>query len=330
MAFKVGMVGLEMHASYLLAGIEQSDKLDLVGYVGKEEQRPHLEKLQPKKGLPIYPTLEALLSEQDPDIVGISIISKDQGHQAVKALKAGKHVITDKPLLTTREDLDSVKAELGRNGDLRLSMLLTLRASPQYTELRNAVQEGRIGDVVNCYAKRSATLRPEIRPFWAFRYDLSGGPILDLVIHDIDAVRWITGLEFVSTAGHQANVDGHARGTFYDQSQSLFVMSNGASLAVEGHRNVAPTVRGMDSRMTIVGTKGHLDLDMRGHVFQYLQDTSGEITDLPKVDHLVADFANCLESGKDPILTTADVITAMEVCLAGKEACETGKWVKIA
>lgn len=330
MPFKVGMVGIEQHAPYLLAGVDQSSKLELVGYAGKENDRVKLEGLQSKKGLPIYTNLDELLRQQDPDVIGISMISAHQGPEIVKALRAGKHVITDKPLLTTREHLRAVKDELAKNPKLRLSMLLNLRATPGYAELRNAVKSGRLGDVVNCYAKRSAQLRPESRPFWAFEYDLSGGPVLDLVIHDIDAVRWITGLEYVSAVGHQANVNGHAKGKFYDQSQAILVMTSGASLMVEGNRNVAPAFGGMDNRMTIVGTKGQIEIDAKGRVFQYTKETGGELTNLPKPEQLVVDFANSLESGAAPALTTEDVIKIMEVCLGAKEALETGKKVMLA
>ena len=329
MAFKIGMVGVEQHAPYLFSGMEASEKLEFVGYVGDAADRDVFEKHVSQKDVPIYPTLDDLVGEQDPDIIGISMISSKQGTEIVKALESGKHVITDKPLLTTREDLERVKAALAKNGDLRISMMLTLRDSPHYLALKRAVQHGEIGDVVNCYAKRSATLRPQARPPWAFEYELSGGPILDLVIHDIDAVSWITQLDYISTVSHQANVNGHATETFYDHSQSLLLMETGASLVVEGHRNVPDSYRGMDNRMTIVGTKGHIECSSKGPVLQFSDKLSGEVTDLPQPRHLVVDFADALEEGSDPTITTDDLLRLMDVCLGVKEASESGAKVDI-
>ena len=329
MTFKIGMVGIEQHAPYLFSGMELSEKLEFVGYVGDESDRATFESHVGKKNVPIYPTLNDLIDRQDPDIVGISMISSQQGPEIAAALRSGKHVITDKPLLTTREDLESVKAALAANRDLRISMMLTLRDSPQYLALRRAVKNGEIGDVVNCYAKRSATLRPQVRPFWAFEYDLSGGPILDLVIHDIDAVSWITGLDYVSTVGHQANVNGHAPESFYDHSQSLILMEGGVSLIVEGHRNVPDSFQGMDNRMTIVGTKGHIECSSKGPVLQFSDGFAGEVTDLPKPRHLVVDFADALDAGTEPTVTTDELVRLMDVCLGVKEASETGERVDL-
>ena len=324
MTFKIGMVGVEQHAPYLFSGMERSEKLQFVGYVGEESDRPAFESQVSEKDVPIYPTLDDLIDQQDPDIIGISIISSQQGPEIVTALTSGKHVITDKPLLTTREDLENVKAALSANPTTRVSMMLTLRDSPQYLGLRRAVRNGEIGEVVNCYAKRSATLRPQARPFWAFEYDLSGGPILDLVIHDIDAVSWITGLDYVSTVSHQANVNGHSPESFYDHSQSLLLMEGGASLIVEGHRNVPDSYQGMDNRMTIVGTKGHIECSSTGPVLQFTDDFAGEVTDLPEPRHLVVDFADALATGTEPTITTEELIRLMDVCLGVKEASETG------
>ena len=329
MTFKIGMVGIEQHAPYLFSGMELSEKLEFVGYVGDESDRATFESHVGKKNVPIYPTLNDLIDRQDPDIVGISMISSQQGPEIAAALRSGKHVITDKPLLTTREDLESVKAALAANRDLRISMMLTLRDSPQYLALRRAVRNGEIGDVVNCYAKRSATLRPQVRPFWAFEYDLSGGPILDLVIHDIDAVSWITGLDYVSTVGHQANVNGHAPESFYDHSQSLLLMEGGVSLIVEGHRNVPDSFQGMDNRMTIVGTKGHIECSSKGPVLQFSDGFAGEVTELPKPRHLVVDFADALDADTEPTITTGELIRLMDVCLGVKEASETGERVDL-
>jgi UDP-N-acetylglucosamine 3-dehydrogenase len=329
LSFKIGVVGVEQHAPYLFSGMEASDKLDFVGYVGEASDRAIFEKHVSQKSVPVYSTVEDLVEQQDPDIIGISTISSDQGPEIVKAIELGKHVITDKPLLTTREDLERVKAVLASNRDLRVSMMLTLRDSPQYQGLRRAVQHGDIGDVVNCYAKRSATLRPQGRPPWAFVYEQSGGPILDLVIHDIDAVSWITQLGYVSTVSYQGNVNGHARGSFYDHSQSLLIMDGGASLAVEGHRNVPESYGGMDNRMTIVGTRGHIECSSKGPVLQFSDSVAGEVIDLPEPRHIVVDFADALEEGTDPTLTTDELMRLMDVCLGVKEASESGARVDL-
>ena len=329
MTFKIGMVGIEQHAPYLFGGIELSEKLEFVGYVGNESDRATFESHVGKKNVPIYPTLNDLIDRQDPDIVGISMISSQQGPEIAAALRSGKHVITDKPLLTTREDLESVKAALAANRDLRISMMLTLRDSPQYLALRRAVRNGEIGDVVNCYAKRSATLRPQVRPFWAFEYGLSGGPILDLVIHDIDAVSWITGLDYVSTVSHQANVNGHAPESFYDHSQSLLLMGGRREPDRRGTPQRPDSFQGMDNRMAIVGTKGHIECSSKGPVLQFSDGFAGEVTDLPEPRHLVVDFANALDAGTEPTVTTDELVRLMDVCLGVKEASETGERVDL-
>jgi predicted dehydrogenase len=150
-----------------------------------------------------------------------------------------------------------------------------------------------------------------------------------LVIHDIDAVSWITHLDYVSTVSHQANVNGHAVGSFYDHSQSLLTMDGGASLIVEGHRNLPDSFQGMDNRMTIVGTKGHIECSSKGPVLQFSESLAGEVTDLPEPRHIVVDFADALEDGTDPTLTTDELMRLMDVCLGVKEASESRTRVEL-
>ena len=81
--------------------------------------------------------------------------------------------------------------------------------------------------------------------------------------------------------------------------------------------------------MTIVGTRGHIECSSKGPVLQFSDSVAGEVIDLPEPRHIVVDFADALEEGTDPTLTTDELMRLMDVCLGVKEASESGARVDL-
>lgn len=129
-----------------------------------------------------------------PDLHAVAVVTPNSTHaEFVRAtLRAGKHVICDKPLaLTGREAAELL--QLAEAAGVRHVTFVPYRFSPASLEMKEAMAEGQIGRVLRVRATWGVDLRAEpLR--WRFQSKLSGpGVVTDLGAHILDLVTWWVG-----------------------------------------------------------------------------------------------------------------------------------------
>ena len=326
MAYRVGLVGVEQHVPHVFAGIDESDEIELVAVAQAGARANELEE---KYGARLYEDHAAMFAQEQLDMAAVCLIPADQGRVVIDALEAGLHVTADKPLVITQEELDTIVALARRHPNRKVGQLFTLRGTPGYAKLREVVQSGAIGDVVQSYGLRSALEKRETRAPWFFDERLSGGPIPDLLIHDIDALRWITGLEYEHVLARESNFARPDDPYYRNAGQLFFLQEQNATAIMEHHRLVSPAFAGMDCRMKIVGTDGQVEITAKGEVYLYNSDHAGQVMELPATQNTFADFAIKACSGQEPLVDTASALQSMQVALTAKTAAEANALVAI-
>ena len=209
-----------------------------------------------------------------------------------------------------------------RHPGRKVGQLFTLRGTPGYAKLREIVQSGAIGDVAQSYGLRSAMEKRETRAPWFFDERLSGGPIPDLLIHDIDALRWITGLEYTHVVSRETNFARPDDPYYRNAGQLFFLQEQHATAIMEHHRLVSPAFAGMDCRMKVVGTDGQVEITAKGEVYLYNSEHAGQVTPLAAAQNVFADFAVKACSGEEPLVDTASALQSMQVALTAKTASQ--------
>jgi len=158
--------------------------------------------LAERRAIKAFQDYEAMLA--DPDIHAVDICAPTLAHRdlAVAALRAGKHVICEKPLARTSaqaRDMAAVASETGRI----FMPAMCLRFLPEWVWVRAAIVDGRFGRVLSARFRRVAE-----PPGWGQGNFLdgakSGGALLDLHIHDADFIMSVLGMPpaVFSRAGH--------------------------------------------------------------------------------------------------------------------------------
>ena len=326
MAYRVGLVGVEQHVPHVFAGIDESDEIELVAVAQAGARAGELEE---NYGARLYDDHAAMFAEEQLDVAAVCLIPADQGRVVIDALESGLHVTADKPLVITQEELDAIVALVRRQPDRKVGQIFTLRGTPGYTKLREIVQSGAIGDVAQSYGLRSAMEKRETRAPWFFDERLSGGPIPDLLIHDIDALRWITGLEYTHVVSRETNFARPDDPYYRNAGQLFFLQEQHATAIMEHHRLVSPAFAGMDCRMKIVGTDGQVEITAKGEVYLYNSEHAGQVTPLAAAQNVFADFAVKACSGQEPLVDTASALQSMQVALTAKAAAEANALVAI-
>ena len=171
-----------------------------------------------------------MLDEVACDGVAIGDYYAKRGRLVIEAMRRGRHVIADKPLCTELEEIDEIEA-LTRSSSLKVGCMLTMRDSPPMVGLRRVVQEGAVGPIHAISFGGQHPLRLGQRPAWYFEPGKHGGTINDIGVHAIDALPWITGLDFaVVNAARCWNAFAPEFPHFEDGGQMMLTMDNGCGV----------------------------------------------------------------------------------------------------
>ena len=180
-----------------------------------------------------HSTLEDLLCNSGADAVAIGDCYGVRGQIAVAALKAGKHIISDKPLCTRLSELEEIRA-LANDKNLAVGIMLDLRDSENVATAKAAIDEGLVGKINNICFEGQHPLNYGSRPGWYFEPDMHGGTINDIGIHGIDLVRFFTGSEPEKIVGAETwNFYAKEVPHFSDSAQFLLRLASGARVMAD-------------------------------------------------------------------------------------------------
>ncbi|MFO0810467.1 MAG: Gfo/Idh/MocA family oxidoreductase [Gemmataceae bacterium] len=226
---KLGLIGLKGHQSAVLGGMKQLGGWEIAGI--SDGDRAAAERFQKREPLAkdaiVFDDWRRLLDHTKLDCVCLCDENGVRGEQLVALAKLGVHVVSEKPLTTTLDDLAKVRAAWAKSAG-RLTMLLTMRHEPKYPEARRLVKSGVIGEPVLVTSQKSYQL--DARAEWFRSRQRLGGTIPYIGIHPIDLMRWVTGLEYTHAAafhGQQGHRD--VMGETESQASVLLKLSNGGS-----------------------------------------------------------------------------------------------------
>lgn len=273
---RVAVVGGETHLQEITK--LQGSEITIIATCMKDEYRaealPHLH-------VPNYADEETMLAEARPEIVAIANENDRKFASIMYALRVGCDVIMDKPLCLTQSEQDQIEEYLAAHPQRRLLHLLTLRGHPLWVATRDKVQEGVIGTPVFVHVRMAVQLNRAKRPPWFLDVRRSGGIFLDLLIHGIDQVEWLTGARITAVTANHGNLGNPTDIYLQDHGAVYCELDNGGSAVVEGQR-LLPDTKGSDYRALVVGTKGYIDMSM-GSALNVLRITNAAGADVPLV-----------------------------------------------
>ena len=326
-----GIIGLgffgEMHAKVLssMAGVELAAVC---------EQRPDrvkeiAERFNVSKTYKDYRELLA-----DPEIESVSVVTHINDHRdiTVEALKAGKHVFLEKPMAGTVEDCDAmVAAAQSAKGKFTVGHIC--RFDPRANLAKQAIDEGRIGEIVSMHAARNlpAHIGAEVLD--------KISPLMGDGIHDTDLMLWFTGSKVKTVYAQDVRVRDFKHP---DIGWAMYRFESGAVGVIETIWCLPDsTPFSIDARMEIVGTKGALYIDC-GNAGLTINDSAGmhkpDTVYWPEVAgsrigvlrNELRYFVDCVAFDKPlEIITPQESMTAVAVICAAERSAESGEVVRL-
>jgi predicted dehydrogenase len=198
---RFGIVGTSGHASRVAEPVlKRNPDVTLLGAVGSTPERSR--QFAQQHGLPrSYRDLDEMLSDRDIDAVWICSPNHLHAEQAAQCAAAGKHVLVEKPLATSRADAEHA-SHAAEEAGITLRVGYQHRFRPAHQHLREIIASGLVGKVGYFRIHRFwrypyfADMDPSGPPQWRRSARDSGGWVInDIGSHLLDLMLWIAGMD---------------------------------------------------------------------------------------------------------------------------------------
>ncbi len=204
---RLGVVGCGAHSVlYQLPAFRRCPDLDLVAVVDREAAWAR--KVAAKFNVPnAYSDHRALVGQVDAALVA----TPNSTHREIteSLLEAGVHVLCEKPIATTTQDVRSM-FEVAARRNTRLMAAHCLRFSPAFSMLKHVIDAGWLGEIESFEAALGGSYASGARrtDFRRQRGMSGGGVLMDLGVHVIDLSLWLLGSEPTDVSYHCTVADG--------------------------------------------------------------------------------------------------------------------------
>src|SRR5579872_3208364 len=326
---RVAIIGLEGHISEILGPLDRLPDLELAAVQDGDPALVH-QVLGSKHAAHAksYANWRDLLDKEKLDIVGICGANAERAEIIVECAKRKLNIVAEKPLAITAADLDRVKKAVADN-DIRLTMLIEMRFGTPYRALKQIVESGEIGEVVQIGAQKSHKLGE--RPDWMRHRSTFGGTIPYIGIHLVDLMRWTSGRELVDVVSFQGRVGHPELQEMEVVTASVFRLDNGgvAAMRMDYLRpKTAPTWG--DDRLRLAGTRGVAEFqEASGLTLVTDGQPLRQITALPPAGSLFINFLNATYAGGPSGLSLKDVYRVNEIVLAARDSADQHRFVAL-
>ncbi len=281
----------------------------------------------------VFPTPEALIASPDIDAVVIGLPNKLHHPMAMAALKAGKHVLVEKPMAMNVSQAEAM-GDMARKQGLTLMVGHMWRFDREFLAVRKLVDSGELGTIVKT---KGYGIHQSWGPGgWFVQKDLAGGgALVDMGVHALDSVRFLLGDP--SPVSVYATIGTHFGDYDVDDTGLLVVRWDNGAVSVIESGWWQPHMDGPEASTQLFGTKGY------ARVFPTMAKFSqeGKAPWMPRFpvrsDHCdqhiydgqMEEFAAAVGERRESIPGAHHGLVIMRICEAAYRSAETNEVVHL-
>ena len=329
-----GIVGCGMISAVHAEIIGKLENARLVGVFDRKAESAAA--FAEKHGCRAFPNAEALFASEEVDVAVICVPSGAHAPLAVAALRAGCHVVTEKPLALTGEDLDAI-AKAERDSGKTVAVIYQQRFSPAALTLHRLIAEGALGRVL--FSDRAMPYHrdpADYKAAWRGTRAMDGGELFNQGVHGVDLLLHLCGdVTAVSGATRTLVHDIEAE----DTAVAMLEFASGAVGTLRSSTAVSP---GYPRCLTLYFTEGTVAIDddnivlwdvprlARPEIKSYEGRESHSNPMAFSTDYHLAEYAElleALEAGRAPAVSLAEGRRAPDVILAIYRSSDEGRRV---
>ena len=322
-----------MHAK-AIQGIEDARLVGVYDY-----SYTYAEKFAQEFSCIAYKALEELLANPEIDIVNICTPSGLHAEQTILAAKAKKHIIVEKPMAITKEQLNEVIMAIEENG-VKAEVITQLRFTPSICRLKKAIDEGRLGRILLADYTMKYYRSPEYykQGGWRGTWKMDGGgALMNQGIHGIDLIQYLMGgVKSVYAQCRTLDRDIEVE----DTANILVEYKNGAMGVIQSTTVATP---GRPRQITVCGTKGSVVVredvieswDIEGEEVNVNQESAfnSGVDPIAFTEYYhkmqFFDLIEAIEKDRKPLVDENEGRKPVDIILAAYESSNTEKRVEI-
>lgn len=307
-------------------------------YCVYDTRKERAEKFAKEYDCKVFATLEELFACEEVNVVNICVPSGLHAELAIKAARSGKHVIVEKPMAITKEQLDNI-VQAAEENKTKVAVITQLRFTPAIQKAKAAIDSGRLGKILLADFRGKYYRSPEYyaaggwRGTWAMD---GGGALMNQGIHGIDLIQYLMGgVKSVYALCRTQDREIEAE----DSAYLIVEYKNGAIGSMHGTTVAKP---GYPRTLEITGTKGTIKIE-EDEIKAW--DIDGE-TEATKDTELkagcdpmaltyeyhkmqFADLLEAIEQDRKPMVDVYEGRKPVDIILAAYESSKTGKRIDL-
>jgi UDP-N-acetyl-2-amino-2-deoxyglucuronate dehydrogenase len=292
------------------------------------------------RGCAAEPGLDALLARPDVDVVCVCVPSGLHAEVGVRAARAGKHLVVEKPIDVTLAAADRL-IEAARAAGVALTVISQHRFDPGLIELKCMLGAGALGRPVlgEASTKWYRTQGYYDSAAWRGTWAMDGGSLMNQGIHYVDLLRWCMGpvtevTAVCATQAHRIEVE--------DTALAIIRFSSGAVGTILSSTAAFP---GFPQRLEVTGTGGTVTIEDGRVVRRALGAQPGDASsgggpgpgaaadpaavDVASHSAQIADLLAAIKEGREPGVDGEAGRDALEIVCAVYESARTGRPVRL-
>ncbi len=338
-----GIVGCGVIASWHVGSIARADGAQLIAVCDEREDKA--KKLGEEQKVEWYTDYQKMLEREDLDVVSLCTPSSLHPGQAVAAARAGKHVLTEKPMAITLKDADEMIEACQRAG-VKLGVIFQRRVREPFLKIKRALEEGELGRVVlgDIYMKYYRSQQYYDSGAWRGTWEFDGGgALMNQGIHLIDLLQWYMGpvetiYGYAEALARKIEVE--------DTAVAILRFKSGALGVIEGTTSVYPET--IPHRLELHGDRGSIMIEGEGIRRWEIMGEDGKVvskaeeaeeagkaitdpTDIGMEGHIrqVKDMVEAIKEDREPIVSGEEGRKSLQIILAIYQSAKTGKPVRL-
>jgi predicted dehydrogenase len=328
------IVGLgRLSINQILPAFAKCEKSKVVAFVTGSREKG--EKLAARYGVNTkniynYRNYEALRENPEVDLVYIVLPNSMHAEYTIRAAKAGKHVLSEKPMANTPQDCeDMIKA--CRAAGRKLMVAYRVRYEPYNQALIKIAREGELGPVRVVVSDHGFNIGDPTQ--WRLKKELAGGgSLMDIGIYALQAARYTTGEEPTEVSAIESTNRSDPRFKEVEETINFQLRFPSGALA----QCTSSYGYAGQNRIRVIGTKGWAELEpatsYTGLRMRVRKGNAIEERDLGQRDHFAQEMdhmSDCVMNDKEPLTPGEEGLRDLRIMMAIYESARTGKTVKL-
>lgn len=266
-------------------------------------------------GAKSYTSVRKMLKNEEIKAISVCTWSTSLAKVATEAANAGKHVLVEKPMAANVRQAEKL-LDAAKKNQVHLTVGFLMRFIPGLQQMKKAVEEKRIGELVSATAKRVSQ--------WPDRIG-DVGVVKDTAIHDIDVMLYLFNKDPIAVYAKTGSMR-HKK--FEDYAQIMLTFEDQKTAFIESNWLTPYKTR----ILIATGSEAIISLD---YITQELRIEDAKQTVQPRYPTTeplkleLRHFANCVLGKEKPLITGLDGLRALRIAESALKSSASGKIVKL-